>query len=58
MFADRLQMYRERGAGVYGTLAYFISSLASIIPQAIVGMFSYAAVAYPMTKLNPGLVSG
>ena len=47
-------MYRERGAGVYGTLDYFISCSAPLIPQAVIGMFTYAAIAYPLTGLHPG----
>jgi hypothetical protein len=31
MYADRLLMYRERGAGVYGSLSYWVSSLGAYV---------------------------
>lgn len=55
IFEDRLLFYRERGAGVYGSFPYWLSSCAPYIPQCLAATLSYSSIVYYMTGLNPGI---
>lgn len=49
---SRLLFYRERGAGVYGTVPYWISAWLVEIPLALVYTMAYACVVYYTSELN------
>lgn len=49
---DRLLFYRERGAGVYGTVPYWFSSSLAYIPQCALASITYCTVVYKMSGLN------
>ena len=55
VFDDRLLFYRERGAGVYGSFPYWISSNLPYIPQCIAASVTYSTIVYFLTGLHPGL---
>lgn len=56
IFEDRLMFYRERSAGAYGALPYWLSSTFFQIPIIIIGVTLYSVITYNMADLssNPG----
>jgi ABC-type multidrug transport system permease subunit len=53
-FEDRLLFYREKGAGVYSALPYWLVSTMPFIPQNLISTLLYSVVSYNMTGLQRG----
>ena len=53
VFDDRLLFYRERGAGVYGSLPYWFSSSIAYVFQCAAASITYSVIVYFMSGLRP-----
>lgn len=52
MFDDRLLFYRERGAGVYGSVPYWFSSSIAYVLQCAAASITYSVIVYFMSGLR------
>ncbi|CAN0027756.1 unnamed protein product [Discosporangium mesarthrocarpum] len=52
IFQDRLQYYREKGAGVYGEFPYWWSITLAQVPLAVLNSVIYSSLVYWMCGLN------
>ncbi len=52
-FENRLVFYRERAAGAYGAIPFFISSFVISIPAAVVNVLVFSGIIYSMAGLYP-----
>lgn len=51
LFEDRLLFYRERGAGAYGAVPYFVSAFFLQVPMITINTLVFAAISYNMAGL-------
>mmetsp|Transcript_1087 Transcript_1087/g.1754 ORF Transcript_1087/g.1754 Transcript_1087/m.1754 type:complete len:1273 (+) Transcript_1087:64-3882(+) len=54
LFEDRLLFYRERGAKAYGAFPYWVSSFYLQLPQGILNVLVFSAIAYYMCGFVEG----
>jgi ABC-type multidrug transport system permease subunit len=52
LFEDRLLFYRERGAGAYGALPYWVSSWFLQLPAIVINVLVFCAISYKMAGLR------
>lgn len=52
LFEDRLLFYRERGAGAYGALPYWISSFFLQLPAITIDVLVFSAISYSLAGLR------
>ena len=56
IFRERLLFYRERSAGAYGAIAYWITTIVVTVPFVFLNVFIYAITVHQLTGLrsDPG----